>query len=506
MNKVKLSKRAFLMVLSLMITLSSCSQKPAKKKPVAKPGHKIVFKIKGLESQELLLAYHHSGKHYISDTIKMNEQGVGTIAGDDFKEKGVYLAVIPSLGNKYFEFLISDQYFTVETNTEDIVKALKFTNSPENEIFTKDMNAMADLRNKTTKMREEASTKDEKTKKATEEEITALNKAFLENRDKIVKENPDMFYTDLLGLMKEIEIPEPPKKDNGELVDSSFGWKYWKKHYWDYTDFSEAGILRTPLFYNKLMDFMTKRTAPIQDSVIVSARKVIDLSRQNDDVFQYTLVTLLNKYANSKIMGDDAVYVDLVKNYYETGLAYWTDSAQLAKMLERANALEPLLLGSVSPELTLRDTTLKMKYRLHDLPSDYTIVFVWDPECGHCKKSAPVLRDFYEKYKDKSILVYSIATINYQELDAWKGFIKEKNLNFINVADPYVETNFRKIYDIASTPQIFVLDKDKKIIAKRIGASQLEEFFFNYFKRNDKVKFEGMEGLTFEKADSTDTH
>ena len=77
-------------------------------------------------------------------------------------------------------------------------------------------------------------------------------------------------------LMKEVEIPETPKDANGAFIDSSFGWKYWKKHYWDYTDFSEEGILRTPIYHNKLMDFMSKRTEPIQDSVITSCHLVLD--------------------------------------------------------------------------------------------------------------------------------------------------------------------------------------------------------------------------------------
>ena len=406
--------------------------------------------------------------------------------------------MFPSLKNQYFDFLISDQYFTVKADKNNLINSLAFENTPDNSLFKKDMTEAADFRKKTDEMHKKAESADENTKKTIEDEIQALNKQFLENRDKLMKDNPNSFYTDLLSLMKEVEIPETPKNEKGEPINEFFGYQYWKTHYWDYIDFSEAGILRTPIYFNKLNDFLDKRTEPVQDSVIKSCHQVIEKSKANREVFQYTLVTILNKYANSKIMGDDAVYVDLVKKYYETGQADWTDSAQLAKMLERANALQPLLLGNISPDLALRDTTLKVKYRLHDLPSEYTVLFVWDPECGHCKKSAPILKEFYDKYKTKDILVYSIATVNYQEIDKWKAFIKEKDLNFINVADPYVETNFRTIYDIASTPQIYVLDKNKKIIAKRLGAEQLEEFFFNYFKRFDIERFKGMENLTFE--------
>jgi hypothetical protein len=35
--------------------------------------------------------------------------------------------------------------------------------------------------------------------------------------------------------------------------------------------------------------------------------------------------------------------------------------------------------------------------------------------------------------------------------------------------------NYQTTYDIFSTPQVYLLDKDKKIIAKRVSISQLED-------------------------------
>lgn len=516
-----MQKRILLIAASLMITLVSCGQKEKKNKTeleikvdpivltnkaIKKPGHKIEFSIDGMVNEKMLIAYHYSGKHYISDTVYLNDKGIGILEGKEAKEKGVYLAVFPSLNNKYFEFLVSDQHFKISTNKEELGLNMKYVHSPENELFTKDMQEMNALRAKSEAFKKQLKTTKGKEKEEIETKIETLNKKYIANRKAIAEQFPDFFYTDLLGLMREIEIPEPPKDENGALIDSSFGWKYWKKHYWDFTDFSEEGILRTPIFHNKLLQFITKRTAPVQDSIIKSCHIVLDRAKANEEVFKYSLVTLLNKYASSKIMGDDAVYVDLVNSYYKTGDASWTDSAQLAKMVERAGALEPLLIGKISPDLTLRGPDLKVKYRLHDLPFDYTIVFVWDHECGHCKKAVPIIHDFYEKYKDKGVMVYAISTVNYGEVEEWRKFIKEKDLKWVNVADPYNETPFRKVYDISSTPQIFFLDKNKKIIAKRIGAKQLEEFFYNYLKRFDKEKFKGMKEIDFSTPkDSTKT-
>ena len=64
-----------------------------------------------------------------------------------------------------------------------------------------------------------------------------------------------------------------------------------------------------------------------------------------------------------------------------------------------------------------------------------------------------------------------------QEFELWKKFIIDNDLNWINVHDPHGITRFKSKYDIYSTPVVYVLDKDKKIIAKRIGVEQLEEFF-----------------------------
>ncbi|MDD2550007.1 MAG: hypothetical protein PHD00_07925 [Bacteroidales bacterium] len=55
-------------------------------------------------------------------------------------------------------------------------------------------------------------------------------------------------------------------------------------------------------------------------------------------------------------------------------------------------------------------------------------------------------------------------------------YIEKNELDWINVWDPMRTTNYHKLYDIYSTPVIYVLDKDKKIIAKRIGIESLERF------------------------------
>lgn len=475
-------KNSITLVLLFLFTLNACAQKK---------GHEIIINVADMPNETILLAYHYSGKQYISDTLTSNAQGIAVLKNElTAKPKGVYLAVFPSLENKHFEFLIgNDQHFTITTLKSDLNKNLKFKNSPENEFFYKDIENLTITKKKADALNKQMDEADEERKKTLKTEYEKLNKDFLDTRLKIINDHPNMFYSKLLNMMRDIEVPESPKNEKGEPIDPNFAFHYYRNNYWNYTDFSDDGILRTPIFHNKLMDYFEKYTYRDIDSLIKSCDIVLKLAEKNSEVYKYTLVNVLNKYANSKIMGHDGIYVHLVQEYYAKGKAPWTDAEQLLKIEERANAIAPLLLGKISPDLTLRDTSKVVKYRLHDLPFEHTIVFVWDPDCGHCKKVAPILNDFLNAHRQDGIGVYGISTVTIDNLDKWKDFVKEKNLNWINVADLYLETNFRKLYDISSTPQLYVLDKNKKIVAKRLGAEQLEGFFHDYLKSVDNPKY-----------------
>ncbi|MCB0509668.1 MAG: DUF5106 domain-containing protein [Chitinophagales bacterium] len=446
-----------------------------------KSGHKITLTAPQLANETMWLAYHMGNKQYISDTLQFDAKGKLIIQGDEAKPTGIYLAVFPKFKNNYFEFLIKEQFFDITLADTTKLKSPTFSKSIENDAFYKDLEVMTKFRSKTQPLEEKYKNANGENKEALKLQIESLSKEFTDYRKSFMENNKALFYADILGLMREIELPDAPE-GSSEKEDQQFKYDYFMDHYWQYTDFTEEGILRTPIFDKKLKEYFEKYVQKNTDSIIVECDKVLKLAEANDKVYQSCLITLINKYANSKVMGEDAVYVHLVKNYYEAGKAEWVDSTQLAKMKERRIALEPLLIGKLSPDLTLRDTSINTLYKLHDLPFDYTIVYIWDPECGHCKKATPKLKTFFDAHKSESMMVYAITTSNIEELQIWKDFIKKHDLNWVNVADLYHQTKFRTYYDVNSTPQVFILDKDKKIIAKKIGVEQLENFFHQYLK------------------------
>jgi thiol-disulfide isomerase/thioredoxin len=118
---------------------------------------------------------------------------------------------------------------------------------------------------------------------------------------------------------------------------------------------------------------------------------------------------------------------------------------------------------------------------LYNLKGDYTVVVFWDATCGRCKEEMPKLLELYKEQNkgikakaNNKIDVYSVSMT--VEPKIWKDYIKEQKLPWTNVHDPNHESNFRRYYDVYSTPVVYLLGKEKKIIAKRLSIDQVKEF------------------------------
>ena len=524
--------------------------------------HKIEIKINGLQTNDtlLLLANYYGEQQYVKDTIRRNKKGLFVIEGDSAIEGGIYLAVLlppdpKEKSSEHFEFVITEQEFKIEAQRGDFIESMKFTDSPENDIYyeylrfaVRNRTQQADIKSKISASENKLKSRKNyiltsdtlayddidfsdpkviKIKKVGSDQWLKINKCDIREytaRDKklytanfqvgnkqktysfkeevtedyraelkkvgeqlqvymenMIKEHKDKFYPKLFATTKDPVIPEY------DSTDTSFPYRYYKKHFFDNLDFSDGRLVRSPVYHQRLMKYFDKLVVPQQDSIIKACEYVLAEASANYEIFKYTLAQLLNKYGNSKVMCMDAIYVHLVENYYSTGKADWVAPDHLRKMQTQAANVKPTLCGKIAPNLIMQDSS-DVWHNLHNIEADYTFILFWDPDCGHCKKAMPIIKEFYEKFEKKaSISMFAVCTEI--EIDKWKKFIKEKEIgHWINVADPHFKTGFRNLYDINSTPKLLVLDKNKKILAKKIAAEQLEEFMENVLKRDQQAQ------------------
>jgi len=440
----------------------------------ADQGYKIKIKVNGLKDTTLLLANHFADKQYVIDTVKADAKGNVLFEGKESLKPGIYLAVLPS--KRYFEFLITgEQNFSLETDSGNFVNAMKVKGSNENSLFYEYLKFIEERGKKIEKLRvkaeDKASPKD--TVEAARKQMIEIDNEVKTYKKNFIAKNPRAFLTTIFRASQDPDMPEIPVLSNGRK-DSIFQFNYFKKHYFDGVDFSQEGLLRTPVFQARIKNYLDNLTYQIPDSLSKACIEICEKAKANKEVFKYCVVELTSSYEKSNIMGFDAIFVDMVNKDYKTGQAFWADSVTLFKIKDKADRLKPLLIGKIAPNLTLKDTS-GIYQTLYNLKNDFVVLAFWDPDCSHCKKEIPVLvKEYHEKLKKRNLEVFAVCTET--ERKKWTEFIRKEKMDCINVADIELQNTFRSLYDIQSTPVIYVLDKNKKILAKRIPVDKIDEF------------------------------
>ena len=93
----------------------------------------------------------------------------------------------------------------------------------------------------------------------------------------------------------------------------------------------------------------------------------------------------------------------------------------------------------------------------------------------------------YSRLKDKGVEVITVHAINTIEgKEKWVDFVNEHHMyDWINSWSPY-SNDFRILYNLQSYPQLFVLDQNKKIVAKRITPEQAEQIINNLIRMDSQ--------------------
>lgn len=429
-------------------------------------GYRIEVDVNHLQAEQALLANYFGDKTYKADSAQVSE-GHFVFEGEAPLDPGMYIVYFSA--NKYFEVVIDqDQHFRLQTDTTDLVGNMQVEGSEGNTLFFDDLHFLAAQRQKANQLNAQLqqAAKGTEAHQQAQAGLQKINEEVMSYREQLIANHPDKLYPKMLLTLKEPVVPPPPPD-----ADSLYRFRYYRQHFFDDIDLGDQRLLRTPLLHQKAMQYVDKLTYKHPDSIIVSVDRIISLATDTL-VFRYFVQTFLNNYANSKIMGMDAVYVHMVETYYMTGRAYWVDEETLQKMVERAVAISPTLIGRKAPDFRMQ--TLDGSYlSLHEVKAPYTILYFWDYDCGHCKKVTPKLAEAYQAYIDAGVELITVS-IN-GSIQTWKEKVKEYGLEGIPMADPARKSGFDRKYDVRSTPRLFLLDKDKIIRAKHISVEQMEE-------------------------------
>jgi thiol-disulfide isomerase/thioredoxin len=483
-------------------------------------GQKLRFKVDGVKDTTVFLARYYGSKLFYADTTQV-KNGVAEFTDKGLKP-GVLAYVMP--GQKYFEFIYNKEDVWLETTAKDLVGDMKVKKSEENKIFIPYIQYIQAQRTKASGLSAERDKLDKSSAdhKAKGEQIDAISKEVVAYQQNIFKNHWNTLTSRVIKMSVDVETPkEAPanfRDAKGNIIDSNWRYHYYKAHFWDNIDLNDDRLVNTPVIFNKLDAYIGKTlTVQQPDSVLATVIPMVDKLNPNGEMFRYIVDHVTNNAAKSKIIGMDKVYVLMADRYYcrtnpATGksYAYWMPEDKLKTLCEDDIKIQKhLVQGVVPPNIILRDTTDTKWRDFYSLKNEYTILYFWDPECGHCKKVTPKLVELYEKkLKSRNVDVFAIGKATGDDFEKWKKYIRDNKLSFINVAltqklyeaamqdasqfVPKYTTleslNYHDTYDLYATPLVILLDKDKKIVSKRLSISQLEDLLDHLQNVKNPVK------------------
>ena len=229
------------------------------------------------------------------------------------------------------------------------------------------------------------------------------------------------------------------------LLVSSLGWGWAQNaHFWDGIEDFDGPTDENPILAAQIDFYFDKMVAPLPDSITLEISRLIEKTENNTDLRDFILWHLLERYRYPEYMSQDQVFVWLYDQYFSQLEIKDLNETNLALIQEKAERLRQLALFNVAPDIKLGDSI-----DLQSIENNFTVLFFYDHDCDLCQ----------QEMQDLDSVVAQHPEITKLAID-------------MNTDDVQVDVLY-DLYDIETTPLIYVLDRDKRIIAKKIRARQI---------------------------------
>ena len=462
---------------------SSVINRPA----VNAQGHSIQISLKPYQNTKIYIGTNYGNSRVLADSAILNDKSEGVFASNKKLTPGIYFVVSP----KYailFDFLVDEnQKFKIIADTTNLTD-VTIIGSKENDIFknySKSMNDIGAQLSEIEKAFKSATNANDST--TLTNKYNDKKKEMNEKRLAIMKGQPNSMTAYFLNVMQRPDAPAIPIV-NGK-ADSTYPFYFIKNHFWDDVVFNDNRLVRTPFFEAKLDEYFKNYVSREPDSIIEEVQYMLTVAKTGNEIYPFLLFKFTNKYITPEFMGQDKVFLHIYQNFFAKGDTTLLNEASKKSITERAYSMMANQLGLAAPPLVINDIDDK-KISLYDIVSPYTFVAFWDPTCSHCKVEIPRVDSFYKSIWSKLNVKILSVNINFKELTAWKTFINENKLAgwmhaYQTEADLNKEiqqgkpTTIRQLYDVFKTPTFYLLDANKKIIAKNLSIEQFNDFLVN---------------------------
>ena len=461
-------------------TAGSASEGPSQEaiadidKPLTGGPADFTVKLRGAQPGLSNLIGFYAEEHFRADTTTIQADGTIRFQKPEGYPQGFYY--VSYAENQYVQILLSeDQTFTIEADVNNLIGSIKVDGSDDiaayyaNQKFELSYNA--DYGALGQQLTAAKGTAEEAALKEKQLEMRASRQAHL---DDLFAKYPNSLFVPFKKAGQNPDVREDVADDKKVF--------YYRKEFWDNVDFSDKRLLRTPVINNKLKRYFDELTAQNPDSILASAYSLVDRTISDPSLVDRKLAHpeynmffvnwLMRKYEPGKVtlMDAEAIHVRLTQKYITKERAFWADSMEVYALQNRAYEMGQSLIGMDGPNVTAQDLDGKT-HTLLDKTADYLVVYLFTPSCEHCMEQTPKLITWYNEWKNKGADVYAIAIdTDEQEL---RDYVTKTGMPFSYIYDSTNRSIYAKYY-VNVTPELYVLNKERKIIGKNLKVFQIE--------------------------------
>lgn len=264
-------------------------------------------------------------------------------------------------------------------------------------------------------------------------------------------------------------LQQPVRSDKPQYAVYDNIESFMHYHYFDKINFDDTVLLNHVAFPTTITNYLSNYTDGSEVNMNTSTDILMNKASVNLKVKDFVFNLLLNYFLDRNY--DYAV--NHLNDNYADGCSVGV-SPDKQKFLE---ALKNTQVGAKIPDVVLYDNNSQIKSLYNTFPqSKYTLLYVWLSSCHSCQTKTPAIVEMAKKYKKTDVNLFAISLDEKKE--EWQaGIAKYKLTDYTNVAElvPMPKSTVLPSYAIRTTPKLFVLDKDGKIVAKDVYGDDLKK-------------------------------
>ncbi|MCD4680851.1 MAG: redoxin domain-containing protein [Bacteroidales bacterium] len=433
---------------------------------IGQKNYNVTITFKDLPEKNILLTSFFGDKNAVLDSAFTDESGKVIFTLSENSYSGMYRLIISR--NNQLDLIFNKENVELLTQKDHLMDSLVVIQSQENITYYNFLKSEYESQTKLELLSSlvDFYPEDDEFYKPIIEKFSNLQTERENYINKIIADFPESYVSRIIRTFKTPYLS--PELKNTERMD------YLKEHFFDSISYNDTSLVRSNAITNNLISYLSLFSNrqlsqhQLEDEFIKAVQVILLKADENPVIYEFVMSYLVEGFEKFKF---EKVLNFIAENFAIPGKC--ENEERKSQLQNRLEAFQKLAVGKIAPDISINDTSGN-NIKFSDIPEDYTLIIFWASWCPHCTAMFPSLNKLYEEQKIKRWEVLSVSIDS--DRAAWLNELSQHHFKWINASEVKGwNSNIANDYNIYATPTMFLLDKNREIIAKPLTVRELTE-------------------------------